>query len=919
MVADHRRDQAEASSSPAGRLRVWMKRPGARLALLGLVCLVIAMVALVHLWGSGVLSSGWSRWFALMGLLGGCLAPLSLLVDRRSAGQAAVPGADPAGAEREAPGLSLASGPVGAQAGDMLTLLLESTEEGVWFIDNDVCTTDANPAMCRMLGLSREQILGRSIYDFVDEDNAAIFRQQVQRRAQGLPGSYEIALRRADGSLVHCQNNPTPLFDARGVKIGAVGLFSDISSHKEAQAALHQASGLLAAKTRVLESTLDSLSQGVLSVGSDGRIEAWNQRALDLTQVPESLLQARPMLQEIVAWQLEQGLLVTTESPRPSNWLDEARDIVAGAPPIMWKTPHYQRQRNDGRIIEVQLHRAPGGAQVRTYTDVTDSVRAERALRASEVRFRTMADGAPALIWQSDADGTPVWFNEGWLRRIGRTLDEALRESWRERIAAADVERCRQAFDAARARREPFEVEYRLRVNGPECWIADRGIPSLDGEGRLEGYIAFGWDITTRKAAERSLIAARDEAERANRAKSEFLSRMSHELRTPLNAVLGFAQLIENDPVEPPGPVLRERIDQIQRGGAHLLTLINEVLDLARIESGALPILVEPVAVDDLLQDCLRFVGPMSRQRAIVLDDVEVPQGLGIVHTDATRLRQVLLNLLSNAIKYNRHGGKVWVAGHGDADRVRIEVHDDGPGLDEAQCDRLFQRFERLDADRRAQEGAGIGLALSKALVDLMGGRIGVRSSPGAGSTFWFELPRHAVGAPTAATASLDSGLQQDDAAPRPVAAASTPSPRVAPADGPQPPLRVLYIEDNRVNQILIESMLARLPMPVTVILASDPAAGLQAARDAPPDLVLLDIQLPGMSGFEVLAALRQLPATRAIPVIAVSANAMPEDLERARDAGFDDYVTKPVLLQQLLDAVMAQVKAQVKSQVKPT
>jgi PAS domain S-box-containing protein len=769
----------------------------------------------------------------------------------------------------------------------MLALLLENTEEGFWFIDNELVTTDANRAMCRMLRATREQMLGRTIYDFVDAENEAVFRQQVALRAQGRAGSYEIALRRTDGTLVHCYNNATPIHDAAGVKVGAVGLFSDISAQKQAAAELQRTTELLAAKTRVLESTLESLSQGVMSVAPDGRIEAWNRRVLELLQVPESVLQQHPTLRELIEWQLAHGMLGPPDEPRDSGWLNAAHRFAEGDAAMLWSTPRYQRQRGDGTVIEVQLHRAPEGAQVRTYSDVTDSVRAQAALRASESRFRTMADAAPAFIWQSGPDGRATWLNQRWLQCLGCSMDEALAAHWRTRIHDDDYDRCHAGYLQAMAVCEPFELEYRVQTaDGSELWIVDHGSPHLDGDGRFDGYIVYGWDITARKSAERSLIAARDEAERANRAKSEFLSRMSHELRTPLNAVLGFAQLIEQDGDEALGPMQRERVQQIQRGGAHLLQLINEVLDLARIESGALNMQVDRVDVDAVVDECRRLVDPMARQQGVELR-FQAPAGsLGTIHADATRLRQVLLNLLSNAIKYNRAGGRVVVHGRGDGEQVRIEVADTGPGLTPAQQERLFQAFERLDADRGAIEGTGIGLALSKSLVDLMHGRIGVDSQPGHGSTFWVELPRGSASAPT----------PRDHAVPAALNGAAAPV-------WSGPPRRVLYIEDNPVNQIIVESMLGQMP-GVSLTLASEPEQGLALAQAQPPHLVLLDIQLPRLSGFDVLRRLRTDPATRAVPVIAVSANAMPEDVARARAAGFDAYLTKPLNLAELLDAV---------------
>jgi PAS domain S-box-containing protein len=758
----------------------------------------------------------------------------------------------------------------------MLALILQRTEQGFWFIDNDLHTTDANPAMCRMLGLSLQDVLGQSIYAFVDDANRAIFQEHVLLRAAGQAEGYEITLTRADGSTVHCYNNATPIFDAEGRKTGAVGLFSDISALKRAERKIRQTGDLLAQKSHVLEVTLESLSQGVLSIDSQGHINTWNHRLLELLQIPEAVLRERPSLDALRHYQVLNGLL--------------GNDAHVGQE----RPALYQRTRSDGMVLEVQTRRAEDGSMVRTYTDVTASVQAQQALSESEARFRTMADAAPAFIWQSDAQGKATWFNQRWLQATGRSRQAELNCEWGDRIHATELDDCRAVFARAAQAQIGYSVEYRVRcADGAVCWIADRGIPRLSSDGRFEGFIVYGWDITERKASEAALIAARDEAERANRAKSEFLSRMSHELRTPLNAVLGFGQLMAADRQEPLGPQQSARIDELLRGGRHLLSLINEVLDLARIEAGTLHLQLVPVNVAEVVGDSLRLVEPMASERSIT---VSVAPGLeltGHVMADPTRLKQVLLNLLSNAIKYNRHKGTVQLACALDAttQQLRIEVRDSGPGLTSVQQDRLFQAFERLDAGHSKVEGAGIGLALSKWLVDLMRGEIGVYSRPGAGSTFWVSL-----GA-CDATRVLAS-----EPAP---ALEYAPSPSMAAAGGTAASRHhtVLYIEDNAVNQLLMEGMLGMRP-GIRLLVAGLPTVGLTMALQALPDLVLLDIQLPGMDGFEVLRHLKAAPGTQHVPVVAVSANAMPDDIAAAQLAGFADYVTKPLDLQRLLAVV---------------
>ena len=773
----------------------------------------------------------------------------------------------------------------GALAGQkrMLELLILNTEQGIWFIDNELRTTDANPAMCRLLGLSLQQMMGRTIYDFVDEANAEIFREHVRMRSQGRADSYEIALRHADGHAVHCYNNATPIYDADGQKSGAVGMFSDVSALKGAERQVRLTSGLLEQKSKVLEITLDALSQGVLSIDADGRINAWNHTLLNLLQIPRALMESRPSIVDVGRYQIENGHFAGTDfQPRLDAWRTDP--------------PRYQRKRHDGTVLEVQTHRGTDGSVVRTYTDVTAAVQAQQALQESESRFRSMADAAPAYIWLSDANGAALWFNQRWLQCTGRLMQEELVLDWSHRVHGDDLVLSRTRFEAAAAGKVSFQVEYRLRCHdGRLVWLLDHGIPRFTSDGRFEGFIVYGWDITERKAAEAALRAAKEEAERANRAKSEFLSRMSHELRTPLNAVLGFAQLLDADTADPLSPAQRTRVQELQRGGRHLLSLINDVLDLARIEAGRLSLQLAAVDVDVVAQDCLRLVASTASERQVSLH----LQGgaAGKVLADPTRLKQVLLNLLSNAIKYNRLGGQVQLGWQRQGGQLRIEVRDTGPGLSPEQQERLFLPFERLDADQTTVEGAGIGLALSKWLLELMHGQIGVDSISGVGSVFWLTL-----------------NSAEGDQNPDPVEGGAVP-PAPASVAGPasQPAAQalareheVLYIEDNEVNRLLMEGMLAQRP-DIRLRMAAAPQQGLQMAAERPPALVLLDIQLPDFDGFEVLRRLRQQEARdgRApVPVVAVSANAMPADRDKAMRAGFADYITKPIDLPLLLAAV---------------
>jgi len=375
-----------------------------------------------------------------------------------------------------------------------------------------------------------------------------------------------------------------------------------------------------------------------------------------------------------------------------------------------------------------------------------------------------------------------------------------------------------------------------------------------------------------------SLRAAKSHAEAANRAKSQFLSSMSHELRTPLNAIMGFGQLLESDPKHSLADSQQVAVRHILRGGTHLLELIDQVLDLAKIESGTLALSIEPVDARAVMADCLVIATAMADKKDIaVRADLPEKGAPPLVKADRTRLRQVLLNLLSNATKYNDPGGSVTLAcAAPEGGRVRFAVADTGHGIPAAYQDRVFTPFNRLAAEGSETEGTGIGLSITRQLVELMGGAIGFASAEGEGSTFWFELP--VATAEERESWSRDKARQAD---------------RALAARLDLPPCTVLYVEDNPANLQLMEMILGRVG-ELTLHSAPTAEIGIDMAKAVRPDLILMDINLPGMSGLEALKTLRRTPATRGLPVVAVSANAMPHDIKTAEDAGFNGYITKP-------------------------
>ncbi len=407
--------------------------------------------------------------------------------------------------------------------------------------------------------------------------------------------------------------------------------------------------------------------------------------------------------------------------------------------------------------------------------------------------------------------------------------------------------------------------------------------------GRAEAEIrALNTSLEQRVAARTvELAAAKELAEAANQGKSAFLARMSHELRTPLNAVLGFSQLLALDTQLQQSPTAAQQLQHIRAAGEHLLEMVDEVLDLARIEAGGLRLVLEAVDLGALVAESLALTEPLARRHQVTLQAPADALPFWVL-ADRTRLRQVLVNLLTNAIKYNRPGGRVELRlGTGPDAPARlatVTVQDTGIGMSAAQLAALFQPFNRLGAETGSVEGTGLGLVIARQLAEAMQGRLQVASVPGVGTSFTLGLPA-CTGASAAAQAAAAA-----------LAADTAPAPAV-------PELRVLYVEDNPVNVMLMEGVLQRLP-GLHLHCATDGPSGLAAAAALRPHLILLDLALPGLSGHQVLQRLRASAATAAIPCIAVSANALPQDVALALDTGFDGYVTKPFVVDEMVQLV---------------
>ncbi|MDR3390798.1 MAG: ATP-binding protein [Sulfuriferula sp.] len=437
------------------------------------------------------------------------------------------------------------------------------------------------------------------------------------------------------------------------------------------------------------------------------------------------------------------------------------------------------------------------------------------------------------------------------------------------------------AYKASRGIEDSYDLTY-ICKDGSR-FPATVSITALrDDYDDIIGYLLIGADNSIRKGAEAELTNAKAAAEKANLAKSEFLSSMSHELRSPLNAILGFAQLMESgSPL--PTPTQKSSINQILQAGWYLLELIDEILDLALIESGKLLLSLEPMSLREVLIDCQAMIEPQAQKSGIHMNFPQFDDPY-FANADRTRVKQILINLLSNAIKYNRTKGTITVTCDTIATNcIRISVHDTGEGLSPEKLGQLFQPFNRLGQEASTEEGTGIGLVVSKRLVELMGGKIGVESTVGVGSVFWIELIRATAPQLVADTEPLIQAQPQM----QPDAALHT----------------LLYIEDNRANMELVKQLITRRS-DMHLLSAEDGTCGIALARAHQPDLILMDINLPGISGIQALKILREHPSTAHIPVLAISANAMPRDIKKGLAAGFFRYLTKPIKVNEFMDAL---------------
>jgi PAS domain S-box-containing protein len=741
------------------------------------------------------------------------------------------------------------------------------------------------------------------------------FEALVFKASRGIEDIYELTYIRKDGSRFPAVVSVTALRDDVGGIIGYLLIGTDNTARKQAEEALLKAGALQSAIFNSANfSSIATDAKGVIQIFNVGAERMLGYTAIEVVDriTPADISDPQEVIARAKALSLE---LATPITPGFEALVFKASRGIEDIYELTYI-------RKDGSrfpaVVSVTALRDDPGAIIGYLLIGTDNtarkqVEAEQKvldqrLRDQQFYTRSLIESNIDALMTTDPAGIITDVNKQMEALTGCTRDELIGAPFKNYFT--DPESAEAAIKRVLGGGKVTDYELTAHArDGKETVVSYNATTFHDRDRKLQGVFAAARDVTERKRFERlqqennvELERAKAAAEKANLAKSDFLSSMSHELRSPLNAILGFAQLMSSE-TPPPTASQMASIDPILRAGWYLLELINEILDLAQIESGKLAMSLEPTSLAEVMRECRAMIEPQGQKRGIEMTfpRFDVPC---YVDADRTRLKQVIINLLSNAIKYNRANGTVAVdckllGKEGSAQaggplcaikdlsappRVRVSVRDTGAGLAPELLSQLFQSFNRLGRETTAEEGTGIGLVMSKRLVELMGGTIGVESTVGVGTVFWFEL-----------SASAAQQLELDAA--EPAAIAQAPVPHGAPMR------TLLYVEDNPANLALVEQLIARRP-DMRLLSARDGNLGIQLARRNHPDVILMDINLPGIGGIEAMKILREDPLTAHIPVVALSANAMPRDIEKGLLAGFFHYLTKPIRINEFMDAL---------------
>jgi PAS domain S-box-containing protein len=737
----------------------------------------------------------------------------------------------------------------------------------------------ASPGVERIYGIAHDAFCeDPTVFDTAihPDDQSHVL---AKRDAMTGPEDYEFRIVRPDGATRRLRARAAPVRNEDDGVARIAAVIDDVTEER----ALHAALSASDERFRMLVRSVTDYA--IIGLDPEGHVVGWNPGAERIQGYHANEIIGRHFSVFYPPEQIEAG--------HPQRELEAA--VAAGR-----YQEEGERVRKDGSRFWADVTLTPirdDAGELRGFAkvmhDITERRAVERALQESEERFRVLAENSTDVITRASPDATLLYVSPASRTVYGYEPQELIGRSGRANIHPED----HAALLADLGGRADLTLEYRFRrKDGRYVWVETKTRTLRDpGTGAVLEYQSSTRDISERRLAEAAARGAQELAERANSAKSEFLSRMSHELRTPLHAILGFGELLGREDLS---AGQREKIALLTRSGRYLLELINEVLDLSRIERGELRLSLEPVHLGEVVRETLNMVLPLAAARSITVlapgaEDLDTH-----VLADRLRLKQVLLNLLSNAVKYNSEGGNVTVRATSAAPTARIEVTDTGIGIARDALLRVFEPFDRLGAEASEVDGAGLGLALSKRLMEAMEGEIGIDSSIGTGTTAWIELP--VVAAPVAA-------LRPPESEP------TIPAGRI-----PNRSMTALYVEDNPSNIKLVETMLAARP-EVTLLVATQGSLAIELAREHRPDLILLDLNLPDISGEEILLRLRSDARTAEIPVVITSADATATQIKRLRNAGAGDYLTKPFGVERLFAVIDAVAVAGADAQASPT
>ncbi len=733
--------------------------------------------------------------------------------------------------------------------------------------------TMLSPSAENYCGYKVSEVMGQSMAQFYADPAD---RDRLLRALQdngGRVSNYDISMRHKNGQLVEVSTNSHFFCDEHGEVIGIEGTVRDITENKKIQQALQESEARL------------KRSQNFANIGTwDWNIQSgelfWSERIGPLFGYQQAIPETTYEVFLNAVHPDDRDRLVSATNA----CISDGREFNLEHR-VIWQDGSTHWMLEQGDVV-----RADDGTpqhMLGVVQDITDRKHAEFALIERERQLREAQALAHLGSWDANLSSGELTWSDEIYRIFGYapgSFTPSL-EAFHAAIHPDDLDRVNESEQKSSQTGHHDVIHRVVRPDGNIRHVHELAHAETDAEGHLLRLVGTVQDITEQVKAEQALIAARDEAEQANHAKSQFLSSMSHELRTPMNAILGFGQLLELDDLN---PEQQDHVQEILHAGQHLLELINEVLDLAKIESGHVKLTIEDVSLSETLAESLALLAPMLQKYQVRLDFDEAACHQIHVAADSVRLKQVLINLLSNAIKYNRPGGRIKLSCEPDQEEgmTRVAITDTGIGISAEALQQLFIPFTRIEANNNTIEGTGIGLVITKNLLQLMHGDIGVESEPGVGSTFWFTLPL--TGATTTSRQSMPD-----------IEAGRVPS---APTSRSQRDT-ILYIEDNPTNLRLVKQVLSRWPH-IHLISAHEPHLGLELTRLNRPDLILLDINMPGLDGYDLLKQLKSEAEIRTIPVIAVSANATSGDIERGRQAGFSDYITKPIQVTQFLTSI---------------